>query len=50
MTLLYLLLLVAALVVFVLAAFGFSARRINLLALGLACWVLVLVLQAFQKV
>jgi hypothetical protein len=33
-------LLVAALIAFLLAAFGVGAPRINLLALGLACWAL----------
>jgi len=32
-------LIVAALVCFVLAAFGVSGGRINLVAAGLACWV-----------
>lgn len=50
MPLLYLILFVVALVLFVLVAFGVTARRVNLLALGLALWVLVSVLQAFLHV
>ena len=50
MTLLYLILFVVALVLFLMAAFGFTARRVNLMALGLACVALVWVLQTLQHV
>lgn len=40
---LYLFLFLLALVLFVCAAFGVASARINLLAAGLAAWVLVLV-------
>jgi hypothetical protein len=46
MTAIYLLLYAAALILFVLAAFGVPARRVNLLALGLAAWVLVPLIHA----
>jgi hypothetical protein len=42
------LLLVIAFVLFLLAAFGVSSPRINLLALGLACWVLAILLGAIR--
>lgn len=42
-------LLVAAFICFVLAAFGVAATRINLVALGLACWVLTAVITAWPK-
>lgn len=44
MTTLYLLLLIAAALCFLLAAAGVSAR-VNLVALGLLCWVLVPLIQ-----
>lgn len=50
MTTLYLLLLLLAAVFFALSAFGVSAQKVNLLALGLFCWVLVPLLQTLQKV
>jgi hypothetical protein len=40
-----LILLVAALILFVLAAFGVAGGRFNLVAGGLACWVLSVLLQ-----
>lgn len=43
-----LILYVAALVMFLLAAFNVPAR-INLIALGLACWVLVPLLDTFHS-
>jgi hypothetical protein len=46
----YLLLYVAALVVFAMAALGVTARRINLVALGLAIITLVWVLQTVKQV
>lgn len=49
MTALYLVLFVAALVCFVLAAFDVAVRRLNLVALGLALWMLVAVLQTLQR-
>jgi hypothetical protein len=39
-----LILLVAALVLFVVAAFGVAPARLNLVAIGLACWVLGVIL------
>lgn len=36
---LVMLLLLSALIMFLLAAFGVSSGRVNLIALGLACWV-----------
>jgi len=42
-------LLVAAFVIFVLAAIPVAVPRINLVALGLACWVLSLLLSGFGK-
>lgn len=44
-----LLLLLAALILFLLAAFNVPAR-INLMALGLACWVTVPLIDAVQHV
>jgi hypothetical protein len=48
MTLIYLLLLLAALVCFILAAAGVPVRRISLVALGLAFWVAVPLLQTIR--
>ncbi len=48
MELLLLLLLVAAFILFVASAFGVTAR-INLMAAGLACWVLVPLLLAGNR-
>lgn len=45
----YFVLLLLAFICFVLAAFGVGAR-INLLAVGLACWVLVSLLSVGQAV
>ena len=45
----YFVLLVIGFVCFVLAAFGVGAR-INLLAVGLACWILVSLLSVGQSV
>ena len=39
-------LLIVALVCFILAAFGALATRVNLVAAGLACWVLAEILRA----
>lgn len=39
-----LVLLVAAFICFVLAAIGINSPRVNLVALGLACWVLTAIL------
>jgi hypothetical protein len=51
MELLVLLLLIAGFVCFLLAAFSFaSPRRVNLIALGLACWILPAVIGAFQNI
>jgi hypothetical protein len=36
-------LLIAAFILFVLAAIGVSSGRVNLLAAGLACWVLTVI-------
>lgn len=47
MALLTFLLLLAALVCFGLTAIGVGASRINLLALGLACWMLTLVISTW---
>jgi hypothetical protein len=44
MTLLVLLLLVAAFVLLLAAAFGVAVRRVSLGWLGLACWMLTLVI------
>lgn len=41
------LLLLAAFACFVLAAFGVTAARVNLVAFGLACWVLTLLIGAW---
>lgn len=49
MGLLLLLLLIAGLVCFLIAAVG-VASRVNLLALGLAFWILVPIIQAFPAV
>lgn len=49
MSLLTVILLIAALACFVLAAFGFAAKKINLIALGLACWILPSVISALQS-
>ena len=49
MVVLYLLLLLVAAVCFGLAAFNFSHRRLNLLALGLLAWVLVPLLQTLVR-
>lgn len=48
MTTIYFLLVLAALVCFVLAAAGVPVRRVSLVALGLAFWVAVPVLQYGQ--
>lgn len=40
--------LMAALVLFLLAAFNVPMRRVNLVALGLACWVFVSVWSAVE--
>jgi len=50
MTLLYLILLVAAFVLILLGAFRVASRRVDFVGLGLALWVLVALLQAFNKV
>lgn len=50
MVLLYLILYVVALVLFLMAAFGVSARRVNLMSLGLAAVAFVWVLQTLQHV
>ena len=54
MTTLYLILLIVALVMFALAAIGVSgqgrAARVNLVALGLAAWVLVPLIQTAHHV
>lgn len=42
-----LLLMMIALVLLILAAFGVSAGRVNLLAAGLACWLASLLVRAF---
>jgi hypothetical protein len=42
-------LLVAAFVLFVLAAFGVAAGRINLIAAGLACWVAAQLFGAYLR-
>lgn len=47
MTLIYLLLLIAAAVCFGIAAFGRPQTRVNLMALGLLLWVAVEVIQTF---
>jgi hypothetical protein len=47
---LYLILFVIAAVLFALAAFGVPVGRLNLVAAGLFCWVLVSVIQQFQKI
>jgi len=49
MTVLYLILLIAAALLFVLAAFSVDVRRLNLVALGLFCWVLVPLIQTVDK-
>lgn len=50
MTVVYLLLLVVAAVLFALAASNRISSRVNLVAAGLFCWVLVAVLQMVQRV
>lgn len=47
MDLLFLILLIVAFVCFVLTALGIAVARINLVGLGLACWVLVSLIKAF---
>lgn len=49
MDVLILLLLIAGFVCFVLAAIGVAAR-LNLLAIGLACWILTALIPAFHAV
>lgn len=49
MTALYLVLLILSLVCFAVAAFGVVVDRVNLLALGLAFWVLVPLIQVAQR-
>ena len=49
MTVLYLILLIAAGILFLLAAFSVDVRRLNLVALGLFCWVLVPLLQTMKQ-
>lgn len=49
MELLVLLLLVAGAVCFGLAAFGVAAR-INLVAMGLLCWIVTVIVPAFARV
>lgn len=49
MTVLYLLLLVLAAVLFVLHAVGVDTPKVNLLALGLFCWVLVPLIQTVDR-
>lgn len=49
MDILFLILLLLAVTFFVLAAFGISGRRVNLLALGLALWVTVDLIRLLQK-
>ena len=48
MNVLYFILLLAALICFVLSAFGFRSGRVSLLPLGLALWVAVPFLVALQ--
>lgn len=47
MSVVTLILLIAAFVLFALAAFGVGHPRVNLVAAGLACWVLTVVIAAF---
>lgn len=49
MTVIYVLLLVAALICFILAAFNVAVGKVQLLALGLACWVLVSLIQMLHR-
>lgn len=49
MTVLYLILLIVAAVLFVLAALSVDVRRLNLVALGLFFWVLVPILQTLKS-
>lgn len=49
MTVVFLLLLVVAAVLFALAAFGVGVRKVNLISLGLFSWVLVPLIQTLQK-
>lgn len=49
MTVIYLILYLLAAVFFILAAFGVPVRRLNLIALGLFCWVLVPLLSTITK-
>ena len=49
MTVIYALLLVAALVCFVLAAFNVVVGRVQLMALGLGFWVLVPLIQMLHR-
>jgi hypothetical protein len=46
---LFLVLYIAAFICFVLATLGVAVRRVNLLALGLALWVLVPLITLFSK-
>lgn len=41
-------LLVAALVLFIVAAIGIAAGRVNLIAAGLACWIAAELAQGFK--
>lgn len=49
MSLLIVVLLLAAFIGFVLAAFGVAVSRINLIAAGLACWVLTLLVGVWPR-
>jgi len=50
MALIILILLIAAFLLFAFAAFGVSHPRFNLMAAGLACWVLAIILQTSASV
>ena len=45
----FLILLIIAMLCFLATAFGFGNNKVNLLAFGLFCWVLVDVIQLLQR-
>ena len=49
MTLLIVILLIVALACFIAAALGAAVQRLNLVAFGLACWVLTVLIKAWPS-
>lgn len=49
MSLLILILLIVGFVCFLVAAFNLVAARVNLVALGLACWILTAIIDTWPK-